>query len=159
MLLWLWCRLAAAALIPPLAWDPPYAVGMATKRKKIKRTKKQRPLTPFHNPTQSFPKHKQKLQTIQRPQQIWVPTPDTTVLTPTLGKAPIEGSQMGQMARGLLTPEARRREFTQFSHHLVAVHAAGDASAGLCHRVSAFACVFTSFWKYKRKAGNNKLKA
>ena len=24
-LLWLWCRLAATALIPPLAWEPPYA--------------------------------------------------------------------------------------------------------------------------------------
>ena len=26
-LLWLWCRLAAAALIRPLAWEPPYAPG------------------------------------------------------------------------------------------------------------------------------------
>ena len=25
VLLWLWCRLAAAALIRPLAWEPPYA--------------------------------------------------------------------------------------------------------------------------------------
>ena len=33
-LLWLWCRLAAAALIGPLAWEPPYAVGMALKNPK-----------------------------------------------------------------------------------------------------------------------------
>ena len=38
-LLWLWRRLAATALIPSLAWEPPYAVGesqeMAKKDKKI----------------------------------------------------------------------------------------------------------------------------
>ena len=28
-LLWLWCRLAAIAMIQPLAWEPPYAVGVA----------------------------------------------------------------------------------------------------------------------------------
>jgi len=33
-LLWLWCRLAAAALIQPLAWEPPYAAGVALKKKK-----------------------------------------------------------------------------------------------------------------------------
>ena len=27
--LWLWCRLAAAAPIQPLAWEPPDAVGAA----------------------------------------------------------------------------------------------------------------------------------
>ena len=32
-LLWLWCRPAAAAPICPLAWEPPYAVGAALKRK------------------------------------------------------------------------------------------------------------------------------
>ena len=31
-LLWLWHRLAAAAPIRPLAWEPPYAVGAALKR-------------------------------------------------------------------------------------------------------------------------------
>ena len=30
--LWLWCRPAAAALIRPLAWEPPYAEGAALKR-------------------------------------------------------------------------------------------------------------------------------
>ena len=31
-LLWLWCRPAAVALIRPLAWEPPYAAGVALKR-------------------------------------------------------------------------------------------------------------------------------
>ena len=30
-LLWLWCRLAAAALIRPLPWELPYAAGAALK--------------------------------------------------------------------------------------------------------------------------------
>ena len=29
----LWCRLTATALIQPLAWEPPYAVGVALKIK------------------------------------------------------------------------------------------------------------------------------
>ena len=33
-LAWLWCRLAAAALIQPLGWEPPYAAGAALKRQK-----------------------------------------------------------------------------------------------------------------------------
>ena len=33
-LLWLWRRLAAVALIQPLAWELPYALGAALKRKK-----------------------------------------------------------------------------------------------------------------------------
>ena len=32
-LLWLWCRLAATALIRSLAWEPPYAMGAALKSK------------------------------------------------------------------------------------------------------------------------------
>ena len=42
MLLWLWRRLAATALIGPLAWEPPYASGTVLKRKekKKKRNKK-----------------------------------------------------------------------------------------------------------------------
>ena len=39
-LLWLWFRPAATALIPPLAWEPPDAVGEALKRKKKQKTKK-----------------------------------------------------------------------------------------------------------------------
>ena len=33
-LLWLWCRLAVAALIRALAWEPPYAASATLKRKK-----------------------------------------------------------------------------------------------------------------------------
>ena len=33
-LLWLWCRSAATALIQPLAWESPYAMGAALKRQK-----------------------------------------------------------------------------------------------------------------------------
>ena len=35
--LWLWCRPAAIAPIRPLAWELPYALGVALKRKKTKR--------------------------------------------------------------------------------------------------------------------------
>jgi len=31
-LLWLWHRRAATALIGPLAWEPPYAVGVALEK-------------------------------------------------------------------------------------------------------------------------------
>ena len=31
---WLWCRPAAAAVIQPLAWELPFATGVALKRKK-----------------------------------------------------------------------------------------------------------------------------
>ena len=39
-LLWLRCRLAAVAVIGPLAWEPPYAAGAALKRQKTKKKKK-----------------------------------------------------------------------------------------------------------------------
>ena len=32
VLLWLWRRSAALAQVGPLAWEPPYAAGMALKR-------------------------------------------------------------------------------------------------------------------------------
>ena len=38
-LLWLWCRPAAVALIPPLAWELPYAVVTALKIKIKLKTK------------------------------------------------------------------------------------------------------------------------
>ena len=40
--LWLWCRLAATAPIRPLAWEPPYAMGVALEKtkKEKKKTKK-----------------------------------------------------------------------------------------------------------------------
>ena len=34
VLLWLWCKPAAVAPIRPLAWDPPYVLGIALKKKK-----------------------------------------------------------------------------------------------------------------------------
>ena len=37
-LLWFWCRPAATALIEPLVWEPPYAMGGAPE--KAKREKK-----------------------------------------------------------------------------------------------------------------------
>ena len=39
-LLCLWCRPAAIALIQPIAWDLPYAVGVALKSKKKKKIQK-----------------------------------------------------------------------------------------------------------------------
>ena len=39
MLLWLWCRPAAAALTQPLAWEFPYAMGVG-KNLKIKKMKR-----------------------------------------------------------------------------------------------------------------------
>ena len=45
VLLWLWCRLMAAAPIGPLAWEPPYAKGEALKKRRKKRKKKQTVLT------------------------------------------------------------------------------------------------------------------
>ena len=36
-LLWLWCRPAATTPVQPLAWEPPYAVGLAPKRQKKKK--------------------------------------------------------------------------------------------------------------------------
>ena len=39
-LLWLWYRPAAAVLIRPLAWEPPYAAGTALKRKKKEKEKR-----------------------------------------------------------------------------------------------------------------------
>ena len=46
VLLQLWCRLAGAALIRPLAQELPYAVGMALKKKKKKKEIK---ATKYHN--------------------------------------------------------------------------------------------------------------
>ena len=34
ILLWLWCGLAAIVLIGPLAWEPPYTVDAALKKRK-----------------------------------------------------------------------------------------------------------------------------
>ena len=44
VLLWLWRRLAAKALIRPLAWEPPYVTGVALEKAKRqnKQTNKQK---------------------------------------------------------------------------------------------------------------------
>ena len=39
VLLWLWCRPVATAPIQPLAWEPPYAAGVALQRPKEKKKK------------------------------------------------------------------------------------------------------------------------
>ena len=39
-LLWLWRRLAATAPIRPLAWEPPYATGVALEKAKRQKKKK-----------------------------------------------------------------------------------------------------------------------
>jgi len=43
-LLWLWCRLVATAPISPLAWEPPYAAGVAQEIAKKKKKKKKNSL-------------------------------------------------------------------------------------------------------------------
>ena len=45
VLLWLWCRLAAVAPVGPLAWEPPYATGMALKKPEKKIPKGLLPLS------------------------------------------------------------------------------------------------------------------
>ena len=42
LLQWLWCRPAAAALIRPLAWELPYAMGVALKKDKKREKKEER---------------------------------------------------------------------------------------------------------------------
>ena len=42
VLLWLWCRPAAVALIRPLVWELSYAEGAALKRHKKTKNKKQK---------------------------------------------------------------------------------------------------------------------
>ena len=37
VLLWLWCRPVAKALIRPLAWEPQYTVGVALEKKRKKK--------------------------------------------------------------------------------------------------------------------------
>ena len=44
-LLWLWCKPVATALIGPLAWKPPYAMGAALKRPKEKKKKEKAEFT------------------------------------------------------------------------------------------------------------------
>ena len=48
VLLWLWHRLTAAALIRPLAWELSYATSAALKRKKRKNEWKKEKIEPIH---------------------------------------------------------------------------------------------------------------
>ena len=48
-LLWLWCRLITVAPIRPLAWEPPYATGVALKRWKKKFLMRFSPVNPHVN--------------------------------------------------------------------------------------------------------------
>ena len=41
-LLWLWCRLAATALMGLLAWEPPYAAGTAVEKRQRQKIKKKK---------------------------------------------------------------------------------------------------------------------
>ena len=41
-LLWLWCSRAATAPTGPLAWEPPYAAGVALKSEKDQKEKKRK---------------------------------------------------------------------------------------------------------------------
>ena len=45
--LWLWHRPAAAGLISPLAWELPYAVGVALKKKKLTGQSRETASCPF----------------------------------------------------------------------------------------------------------------
>ena len=46
-LLWLWCRPAAVAPIPPLAWESPYAMEAALEKAKRQKKKKRKEKAPF----------------------------------------------------------------------------------------------------------------
>ena len=41
VLLWLWCRPAATAVMGPLDWEPPYATGVALREQRQKEKKKE----------------------------------------------------------------------------------------------------------------------
>ena len=59
-LLWLWHRLMATAPVRPLAWEPPYAAGVALEKDTKKKTKKKRKEI-FHDhsspPSRGLPIH------------------------------------------------------------------------------------------------------
>ena len=61
-LLWLWRRPGAAALIQPLAWEPPYATGLSVKRQKKKKKKEKR-----NSPMELYLQTKEPTQKSQEP--------------------------------------------------------------------------------------------
>ena len=54
-LLWLWHRLEATALIGPLAWEHPYAVGVALKRQRDKKKKRKKRKTAMRSSDSFLP--------------------------------------------------------------------------------------------------------
>ena len=54
VLLWLWCRPAATALIGPLAWEPPCAMGATLEKAKRQKKKKNEALKKALNPMVHF---------------------------------------------------------------------------------------------------------
>ena len=54
VLLWLWCRPAAAAPVWSLVWDHPYAAGAVLKKKKEKRKKEKAKWLLSKNTTEGF---------------------------------------------------------------------------------------------------------
>ena len=61
VLLWLWGRQAATALIRPVAWEPPYAVGVPLE--KAKRPKKKKKLA-FLYTNNELPEKNKEIHTI-----------------------------------------------------------------------------------------------
>ena len=53
--MWLWCRLAAAARIQPLAWELPCATGVALKKKEKKKKKNPTAVAPVPGVTRFDP--------------------------------------------------------------------------------------------------------
>ena len=61
------CRLAAAALIQPLAWELPYALGVALKRKQKQKQKKTKQNSPC---SLEAPKSSQERETLDLSSQL-----------------------------------------------------------------------------------------
>ena len=75
-LLWLWCRLAAAAQIQPVAWELPRAVGVALKKKKKDRKKNDQKIWTDTSPMKSCssPFVITKLQSKTTMRYLYIPT-------------------------------------------------------------------------------------
>ena len=75
-LLWLWHRSAAIALIQPLAWEPPYATGVALKTKNQNKANLQKPMV-------VPPALRRQFQSLAWHQSIPTPSPQPLYLAPT----------------------------------------------------------------------------
>ena len=65
-LLWLWPRLVATAPIQPLAWEPPYVVGVAQEMAERQKKKKK-------NAHPSWSCYGKSLSVLTTPTEIWIP--------------------------------------------------------------------------------------